>query len=359
MFAYNALETDYFTNKNEEVFTLDNLNANLSNGIAKVFEYKKDDTSFIIYSPNNEKTIYGLTVSDGKIECSAFNTFSNAISSVNYGDSVVYSVVVNDLQCDNWKVFYNDGENVFLIYGDYLRSKATPTVSNLTYNAGDQSKNRYRVFWFKNSVDTLEDLDYNVIKRFQAGKDGYNLKNYNNSYAISTLLNYNNWNEFCNSNLIDYGIGSPTLEMFLASITEKYPEYTNITYSYMNEYGYSLKKGDLDFQGSLGASDMQGYPGYQDALALYTSDDSLTKNVYGNVYYPHPYIDGSYWYQTNGYWLATPSYTSENNILRVGSNGGIVEKNISNMSNSIRPVICVKSKILAVNLNNKWYLYNE
>ena len=42
------------------------------------------------------------------------------ITATNYGDKVNYSVTVNGVTLNNWKIFYNDGTNVIMVYNDYL-----------------------------------------------------------------------------------------------------------------------------------------------------------------------------------------------------------------------------------------------
>lgn len=56
-----------------------------------------------------------------------------------YGKSIDYSVTVNETTLNNWKVFLNDGNNVYIILSDYLTGSLLPNfgfpveISNNAY----------------------------------------------------------------------------------------------------------------------------------------------------------------------------------------------------------------------------------
>ncbi len=83
-----------------------------------------------------------------------------------YGDSVNYSVEVNGVVLDDWKIFYNDGNEVTLIYGGYL-----PNSTNLAEEARLRVKEEYIVYeWSGRVIDTLNSLtEKNLWKNLLKG----------------------------------------------------------------------------------------------------------------------------------------------------------------------------------------------
>lgn len=95
----------------------------------------------------------------------------NTITSDDYGKPVNYSVTVNGTILDNWKIFLNDGGNVYIIYGDYLEAALAPEDSrmskdpdNYMYAIGTSWQGNYLAYEF---CDYL--LDNTVWESFAAG----------------------------------------------------------------------------------------------------------------------------------------------------------------------------------------------
>ena len=54
------------------------------------------------------------------------------IKNTDYGKSIDYSVTVNGTTLNNWKVFLNDSNNIYIILGDYLEARLIPDATGLT-----------------------------------------------------------------------------------------------------------------------------------------------------------------------------------------------------------------------------------
>ena len=112
-------------------------------------------------------------------------TLVEQITSADYGKSTNYTCAVNNTTVSDWKVFLNDGSNVYLIYGDWLPANLVPSEAGL---ATDTSKYKYSV-WSNTSVDDL----------------------------ISRLTNTSYWSAFAGGRSGSTATGAPTLAQFNSS----------------------------------------------------------------------------------------------------------------------------------------------
>ena len=104
------------------------------------------------------------------------------ITGSDYGKAINYSATVKGEKVDNWKVFYNDGTNVYIILDGYLENRLLPI------EVGLQIQNKYVVYSNKNR-ETL----------------------------ITALTTESNWNEFANGIEGAIATGSPTNTQFVDS----------------------------------------------------------------------------------------------------------------------------------------------
>ncbi len=137
---------------------------------------------------------------------------------VYYGAKVNYMPDDKDIE---WKIYYSDRNNIFLIASDYLpTNKITDEIKSKT---GLEVDGNYKVFW----GSTPAKQDYLI------GKNGEDLKKSFKKDEMSssddregtckwtTLLNTENWTSFVDQNYADYSIGASTLEMFCDSWNSK------------------------------------------------------------------------------------------------------------------------------------------
>lgn len=138
---------------------------------------------------NNENTQMGELFNNIKEEIGMKNpTLVSQITANDYGKSINYSA--NGI--NEWKVFYNDGTNVYIITSDYLDTTLASVETNLTKAKMQRGSGKYIVYW-----------DTNTIK--------------NNDQAVETLMNTNNWSEFASGKGAESATGAPTYEMFANS----------------------------------------------------------------------------------------------------------------------------------------------
>ena len=255
-------------------------------------------------------------------------TLAEQITSANYGDYVFYSIDLNNdgNPTNDWKIFYKEGNDVFIIAADYLLASKLPTTCGFG-NIGSNLDGSYpyRAYWAGTggSVPTsLQETSQNTL--FKATLYTLN-SNYINSRCVSTLLNTNNWTSFVDSRRADYAIGSLTLEMWCASWNEK--GYTAITPT-ANSSDYGYKVNDSTYITGLSTSD--------------------------SLYFPHTETKDNCW----GYWLASPSANYDNRLMGVlcGSIGSF--DSYTSFDVCVRPLVHLKSGITAIkdNTTGVWNL---
>ncbi|MBR3003287.1 MAG: hypothetical protein IKF38_07050, partial [Clostridia bacterium] len=122
-------------------------------------------------------------------------------SSLTIGSSVPYSTRLNNVTLDNWKIFYEKGDYTYLILSDYLPSAAV-NISGVLKNP-----------------NTIYSVYTNTTRvRF-----------------VSTMTNKANWDSLLKGTINGkevqetrtqnvWAMGSPTLELWVSSWNEKYPE---------------------------------------------------------------------------------------------------------------------------------------
>ena len=225
---------------------------------------------------------------------------------------------------NDWRIFYSDGDHIFLITGDYVDLSVANRLNSNTKMTKIGTK--YRVYWSSapSSLQTVEDT---VKTRFMA--TGYTLNSSNeNSKCVSTLLNTSNWESYKDSNgMAEYAIGGSTIEMWMDSWNKRYPSdklYCNNT----NSNGYYVGTSSNPSTYYIESSVMNKKDGYNNSL-----------------YYPHHESisdgDNSCYY----YWLASPSAYGSGYVLSVGY-GGYVNAIIYNATGmGLRPVVSLNSGI--------------
>ena len=254
------------------------------------------------------------------------------ITAANYGDAVNYSVTVkNGVQVaegtegattlDNWKVFYNDGSNVYVIYGDYM-----PNAAVNIEKTGMMVNGTYRAGWVYNNL---------TVPRNEA--------------AVATLTNTENWEQLVTQELIQEGVtatGGVTLNTWVNSWNEK--GYTKL-YTSRDDTGYFIgttenptKETSITYDGNTGAATcLEG-----DKIDEIGGSDKL--------YFPRAEILMDPNTPCLGYWLATPAWGSASDSIQNVSNEG-AGTHWGNPCVGLRGVICIPSNIVgAQDENGAW-----
>lgn len=249
-----------------------------------------------------------------------------------YGKTVKYSSDdVND-----WKVFYVDQTNIFLIESDFLDISKVQTSST-----GLSTLPNKRVYW--NSTPTF----YEEWSRYKSSflHNRYTLNSSKqNSKVSSILLNTDCWSNLVNNTYADLAIGGPTVEMWTESWNNLYPNdklFCNNT----NANGYLVGTNETATLSEVSKNVMNQKEGYLNDLYFPFRESGSTK------------VDRS------NYLLASPSgqtvSQSTSAPLSIWSDGALGYclwyTSSINWTPSLRPIVRLKSNVSLVDSNDSNY----
>ena len=242
--------------------------------------------------------------------------------------TVYYGKTVTDHKSTNgwsgWKIFYAQGTYVYLIADDYVQNYL------INDNTGMELNGNYQARWKTSNPPAMQNFGSN---RTLFKGTGYTLnKNYPNSKCVSTLLRASNWSDFLNSDKSGLAIGGPTIEMWMASWNQIYPNdklYCNST----NTYGYRVGTSSTPSTEYIDYNVMNKKEGYKNKL-----------------YYPHNI--SSAWNGVYTYWTCSPSAfvykddgTPGERIINIDNRGYVGSDPYYFYSAGIRPVVRMKSGV--------------
>ena len=237
---------------------------------------------------NEDHTLYARWKADG-------------LTVENYGQTVNYSVEVNDTTLNNWKLFMIDNDGyAYVIYGDYLPNAAIPQAA---IDEGHLSTDgTYRVWSKTNRTD-----------------------------LINSMTNSSNWSSFVSSSLQAAAAnagetvtvtGGPTVTQFKKSWNDQYTS------------GQVIVTGnEISGWSTQGLSGTTGY--------------SVAES--NNMYFPHKSVvsDGSN--SVQGYLLASPSNYNEFRVMYVNCNSVLDNDGSGGADKAFRPLVRLPSSILEYN----------
>ena len=264
-------------------------------GWMKDLGIKKYETAGAIKVASNPSKYYGMKVN---------NYISNGIS--------------------EWKIFYSDRNNVYLISTDYidvdklpLKDGAKPIQVNTT-SFSKVVKFEDVLLKYRGSSDItdqkLKELNYDY---FITNK--YTSTN-NNMKAVAYMLDTQIWDIFSEGVGAEYAIGGPSVEMYFKSYCDKYPD-KNFKAQATSDVGYQISKdGGTNFSNYI-------YTMISSRDTLYISNDSGAYQMF----------------------FASPSMIGSNWLVSAWNDGGRIsgsnfQDNLS--SAGFRPVVCLNSEVI-------------
>ena len=228
-----------------------------------------------------------------------------------------------------WRVFYDDGINVYLIADDYAKYDDVKDVyknpENKLYKNSDYGLS------FNSIVDDKAYSDGSkwIIDHSKAKKwlNQYLIENPTstniNIKAVAYLMDTEIWSKkFSDNKYAEYAIGGPTLEMYCASYKETHPDKYIECEAKNSTNGYGIKwKDDENYSNSI---------------------NGIKPNENNKIYMK---IDNN---KTYGMWLATTPANDIKGIIYVGGysiNQRAYNDNYNNNSPGLRPIVCLKPSI--------------
>ncbi len=267
--------------------------------------------------------------------------FTNMITANNYGDKVKYTA--NGIS--DWKIFYNDNKNVFLISSDIIPNDKIANekiTKSGTYRAYLEAKN------ISTTVGASSVSDDIAQKFLWSYKSQYPTSLRANSRALSQMFfDTENWSNFVDPNYAEDAIGAPTLEMWIKSWNEKYPNDL-LYYQIYDDLGYKISADNKNFDVNIPSEIIQAKDGWK-----YNRE-----NNGDNLYFPRAIYFKDEDLNCYGYFLASNIYNEvENGIGMVDFSGLIHETNYFGGQTAFRPVVCLKSSVKAnIGADGVWIL---
>ena len=242
--------------------------------------------------------------------------------------SKYYGKTVTDHKSTNgwsgWKIFYAQGSYVYLIADDYVPNSLIKDSTGMELNGNYQAR------WETSNPPAMQNVGSSRTI-FKGTRYTLN-QNYPNSKCASTLLRTSNWSNFLSSNKSGLAIGGPTIEMWMASWNQIYPNdklYCNST----NTYGYRVGTSSTPSTEYIDYNVMNKKEGYKNKL-----------------YYPHNI--SSAWNGVYTYWTCSPSAfvykndgTSGERLINIDNRGYVGSDPYYFYTAGIRPVVRMKSGV--------------
>ena len=258
-----------------------------------------------------------------------------------YGKYVDIGVDINgDSNTTNdFRVFLNDGSNVYLIAADYVPYSMLPySKGNNTTNGHALNKiTDYKVY-FSNILNDYSGSS-DIVSNFSSQLSTYHKwvnNNQTGTYASKTnvkatayTLDKTAWNYIYktnnNSSYVDYVVGGPTLEQFAASYNAVHTTTADqIFYSESGNTGYYVKKGAAP------------------TTEIYDTFSTADNNLY--------FITSTS--KASGAWLASPSAYREDCVMDAGYIGIVGSNDYSYNRIGLRPLVSLKSGISLADSNS-------
>lgn len=228
------------------------------------------------------------------------------ITASNYGDKINYT----SEGCNDWKVFYNDGRNVYIISSNYIEIPEKWRNSNSIYTF-----NAFKTDWYDGHIE-LHD-------------GGYAFHGDMKKIFLDNMEDTSNWLMFFNKEFANSVQSGPTLDLFINSWNAK--GYTKLytTTDKDGENYISTTEGEKENGIKINTDDKLYFP-YSSSIDNCTAYYLLTADVHSNIY-------------------------SVDYIGRIGGTSlDIMDERIKHTG--LRPVVCLKTDCGFTYENGVWQL---
>ena len=310
-----------------------------ANGTAEITNVEYTDTSNGDTVVTNTNT---LTVGTHVIKCTVTKETGAVASATktiivekgalvpasDYGAYVKnYTTPSGDLNVQ-WRIFYADESNVYLIASDYIHKNYAPeSAKNTLYNNGNGYQLSFNNVIKDYNTGAANITDSRITKWINYVKD-YPSATGNGIQSVAFMLDEARWSaKYANPKYAEYAIGGPTLELWCESYKATHDRYVECSY---NDTGYLVNW-----------SDSTSSPSYN--VSIVEDEEDL--------YYIKSKI-----YKAFAMWLASPAAASSDYLMCL-TYGGRVGTNIyTDRFTGFRPLVCLRSGIQLEKQNDGTYL---
>lgn len=161
----------------------------------------------------------------------------NKITAEHYGDKINYT----SQGCSDWKIFYNDGQNVYIIASNYVELPENWRDNNRAYvlnplNAG----------WYDENIEIFD--------------GGYSFSGGIQDVFLKNMQESSNWSMFLNADWAISAQGAPTLDMFINSWNAKGYTALYTTKNQFDQSYISTQKNGKETKVTLNTNDSLYFP---------------------------------------------------------------------------------------------------
>lgn len=220
------------------------------------------------------------------------NLEKEVLSPDTYGDKVEYSVTVGEKTFDDWKIFLDDGEHIYIIMSDYLPNE-----------------------YFPEGTGVLKEGDYCIYTGNLTPKPESDRKQLFDALSTTSI-----WEDFAKGIPGATAMGGSTLEQWIQSWNKS--GYTKL-YTTRNEKGMFIGSAENPTTYKIETSTLENN-GYNDSL-----------------YFPHQ----SEFNGCNAYWLISQSAYDAGLECGVISNSYVAMTDGSHNNIGVRPLVCLPSNV--------------
>ena len=225
-----------------------------------------------------------------------------------------------------WRIFYADESNIYLIADDYIHYDYCPTGANgttVTRNSDYKLSFNDVLNDYTGSVDIT---DTRIRRWIQKYLEVATTSTADGIKALSFILDESRWSEkYANPDYVEYAIGGPTLEMFVASYNQTHPEKPMYCSADGAGYYISWSNGGTEYY-------------------IMDVDD------YNNLYYVTNDT------KTSAMWLGSTAATYSHNIRNVNMWGSVDRSLYTYFNVGFRPIVCLNTGIQLEKQSNGTYL---
>ena len=310
-------------------------NYNPSGDPASVYTYipsfsKKYEGKFVI--KNDELMYKEEMLQQEKIWCQSLNVKENIKTGAekakedpqNYYGAKVTNYTANGIS--DWKIFYSDGYNLFLITSEYVDPAKLPEKDGAKPSQLDKENHPKapNINSVTNKYIGSSDITDEIMKVFNSD---YYAKGYtsetSNMKKVAYMLDKDIWREFSKGTGAEYAVGGPSIEMLLKSYSEK--KKVDYKAQAVSATGYKISN--------------NGEENY-----VYSITNMLNSN---ETLYVQPLNSGA-----DAMLLASPSAAEDWAVIDVFSSGYV---NSYSYYTGFRPVVCLKSDAVLTKVSNTEY----
>ena len=235
-----------------------------------------------------------------------------------YGKEVKGYTCTNSAGVNNWKIFYADEKNIYLIADDYIHyDYCPPSATQTIYKNSDYKLSMDNVIKDYTDSASMTDIKIQNLNKsyFKYLETNTQTSTNSNMKAVGYMTDTNVWKAFAGDKA-EYAIGGPTVEMLMKS--------------------YSQKHG-VDYQAR--AKDVVGYEISKDGGVNWANYYSGMLDTRDSLYVIKDTA------KAYAMWLASPSANDATNVMYVDYDGDVSNGKYDNGRYGFRPLVSLKSNV--------------